>query len=129
MLLEDSDTEISPDMANFVTNKCFYDVNTPTRYSTEEIRRYFDEEKIVVSGTNAPTPFMNFTDYNWPKSVLNLFRRNDYSRPTPIQASCWPISLSGRDLIGIAVTGSGMCKKGKQSFFHHKLIFFVLFLS
>lgn len=30
-----------------------------------------------------------------------------YDKPTPIQAICWPIALSGRDLIGIAVTGSG----------------------
>jgi len=30
-----------------------------------------------------------------------------FTKPTPIQAQCWPIGLSGRDLIGIAETGSG----------------------
>lgn len=30
-----------------------------------------------------------------------------YQKPTPIQAVSWPIALSGRDLVGIAQTGSG----------------------
>ena len=30
-----------------------------------------------------------------------------YQKPSPIQAQCWPIALSGRDLVGIASTGSG----------------------
>lgn len=101
-LTEDSDTEVSPDLANFTTIKNFYDNNQPTKYSTEEIRRYYEEERIAVNGVNAPTPFMNFTDFQWPKSATSLFRRNDYTKPTVIQATCWPIALSGRDLIGIA---------------------------
>ncbi|OAA53498.1 ATP-dependent RNA helicase dbp3 [Niveomyces insectorum RCEF 264] len=30
-----------------------------------------------------------------------------YTKPTPIQAASWPFSLAGRDLVGIAETGSG----------------------
>lgn len=30
-----------------------------------------------------------------------------FEKPSPIQAQCWPIVLSGRDTIGIAETGSG----------------------
>jgi len=36
------------------------------------------------------------------KSVLSGFKE-----PTPIQAQSWPIALSGRDMVGIASTGSG----------------------
>jgi len=103
----DSDNEVDPQMANFTTNKNFYDPNKAVRHSPDEIKRYFDEEKIAINGVNEPTPFISFSDYNWPKLAINLFRRNNYEKPTPIQASCWPIALSGRDLIGIAVTGSG----------------------
>ena len=33
--------------------------------------------------------------------------RNKYEKPTPIQAQAIPAVMSGRDLIGIAKTGSG----------------------
>lgn len=38
---------------------------------------------------------------------MENIRRQGYLQPTPIQAQGWPIALSGRDLIGIAQTGSG----------------------
>ena len=31
----------------------------------------------------------------------------NFDKPTCIQAQCWPICLRGRDLVGIAATGSG----------------------
>jgi len=106
-LMADSDTEVGPELANYTTVKNFTDSTKQLRYTPEEIRKYYDEEKITVSGVAPPTPFLDFTDYNWPKLTMNLFRRNNYEKPTPIQAQCWPIALSGRDLIGVAVTGSG----------------------
>ena len=36
-----------------------------------------------------------------------VFRKNGFQNPTPIQAQGWPIALSGRDMVGIAQTGSG----------------------
>lgn len=38
---------------------------------------------------------------------LCLFPRHNYEKPTPIQAQAIPAIMSGRDLIGIAKTGSG----------------------
>ncbi|CAO3608281.1 unnamed protein product [Cunninghamella echinulata] len=40
-----------------------------------------------------------------PSNMMQVFKKFD--KPTPIQATTWPISLSGRDIIGIAETGSG----------------------
>lgn len=34
-------------------------------------------------------------------------RSQSWTQPTPIQAVGWPIALSGRDVVGIAQTGSG----------------------
>jgi len=31
----------------------------------------------------------------------------NFEKPSPIQAQCWPMVLSGRDVVGIAETGSG----------------------
>lgn len=41
-------------------------------------------------------------------SLLNyLYRKLGFKEPTAIQAQGWPIALSGRDMVGIAQTGSG----------------------
>ena len=39
--------------------------------------------------------------------VLESIRAAGFIAPTPIQSQGWPMALSGRDLIGIAATGSG----------------------
>lgn len=42
------------------------------------------------------------TDY-----VLQSVQRQNWEHPTAIQAVGWPAALSGRDMVGIAQTGSG----------------------
>ncbi len=44
----------------------------------------------------------NNTDY-----VLHEVTKAGFKEPTPIQAQGWPMALLGRDLIGLAETGSG----------------------
>lgn len=38
---------------------------------------------------------------------MDCIKRQGYEVPTAIQAQGWPIAMSGRDLVGIAQTGSG----------------------
>lgn len=38
---------------------------------------------------------------------MYVYFRHNYEKPTPIQAQAIPAIMSGRDLIGIAKTGSG----------------------
>jgi ATP-dependent RNA helicase DDX5/DBP2 len=38
---------------------------------------------------------------------MTCIRSQSWTQPTPIQAVGWPIALSGRDVVGIAQTGSG----------------------
>jgi len=38
---------------------------------------------------------------------MPVIREQQWTQPTPIQAQGWPLALSGRDLVGIAQTGSG----------------------
>lgn len=63
--------------------------------------------EITVRGEKVPKPIQNFSDYALPEFVLAEIRRQNYSAPTPIQGQGWPIALSGKDMVGIARTGSG----------------------
>ena len=38
---------------------------------------------------------------------MHQIRKSEYTQPTPIQCQGVPVALSGRDMIGIAKTGSG----------------------
>jgi len=39
--------------------------------------------------------------------IMNVIRQQPWLQPTAIQSQGWPLALSGRDLVGIAQTGSG----------------------
>lgn len=48
-----------------------------------------------------------FTDLNLDKKVLKAVEETGYETPTPIQAGAIPPALEGRDVLGIAQTGTG----------------------
>ena len=48
-----------------------------------------------------------FTDLGLSPSLLSALAAKNYTIPTPIQAQAIPTVLSGRDLLGIAQTGTG----------------------
>ncbi len=50
---------------------------------------------------------MNFTDLNLNASLLNALEDLKYTKPTTIQHRVFPIVMSGRDVCGIAQTGTG----------------------
>jgi ATP-dependent RNA helicase RhlE len=50
---------------------------------------------------------MKFTDYPFPGSLQRDIAAAGYETPTPIQVQCIPPALAGKDLIGLAQTGTG----------------------
>ena len=50
---------------------------------------------------------MTFADLGLSDELLRAVGESGYSEPTPIQAQAIPSVLMGRDLIGIAQTGTG----------------------
>ncbi len=50
---------------------------------------------------------MTFTDLGLDGRILQALAEEGYEAPTPIQAQAIPHALSGRDLLGIAQTGTG----------------------
>lgn len=49
----------------------------------------------------------SFTDFDLPKSLQKAIDELGLISPTPIQVKSMPVILSGRDIIGIAQTGTG----------------------
>ncbi|MEE9272066.1 MAG: DEAD/DEAH box helicase [Robiginitomaculum sp.] len=49
----------------------------------------------------------NFTDLGLSSPILKKIERLEYSQPTPIQAGAIPHILNGKDIIGLAQTGTG----------------------
>ena len=49
----------------------------------------------------------SFNDFGLAEPILRALAEEKYETPTPIQAQTIPIALSGKDIIGIAQTGTG----------------------
>ena len=50
---------------------------------------------------------MNFVELGLSPSILKTLANNNYDKPTPIQAQAIPPVLDGRDIVGLAQTGTG----------------------
>uniref|UniRef100_A0A182K962 RNA helicase n=1 Tax=Anopheles christyi TaxID=43041 RepID=A0A182K962_9DIPT len=83
---------------------------TPPRYiiAKPESRHQKIREKlrILTEGDNVPPPLLTFREMKLPKSVLAALAKRNIKKPSPIQVQGIPAVLAGRDLIGIAFTGS-----------------------
>jgi ATP-dependent RNA helicase DBP3 len=75
-----------------------------TAVSESKISELLQQRRTAVDGSPL-RPVLTFEQTGLPASMLHATR--DFVQPSPIQAQCWPIVLSGHDLIGIAATGSG----------------------
>ena len=62
---------------------------------------------ILVEGTNVPPPIKSFANMRFPPAIMEALAAKGITSPTPIQVQGLPVALSGRDMIGIAFTGSG----------------------
>ncbi|KNG81290.1 pre-mRNA-splicing ATP-dependent RNA helicase PRP28 [Aspergillus nomiae NRRL 13137] len=70
--------------------------------------RIFKEDfNISTKGGSVPNPMRSWDESNLPKRLMELVNKVGYKEPTPIQRAAIPIAMQSRDLIGVAVTGSG----------------------
>jgi ATP-dependent RNA helicase DDX41 len=75
--------------------------------SEEACQEIRDEWHILVEGERIPYPIKRFEDMKFPRPVIDALREKGIKKPTPIQIQGLPVVLSGRDMIGLAFTGSG----------------------
>ncbi|CAF3734679.1 unnamed protein product [Adineta steineri] len=81
----------------------------------EEIRNLSDDQVnelrhklgVNVRGINIPRPVVSFAHFGFDERLMKSLRKSEFSTPTSIQTQAIPSALSGRDIIGIAKTGSG----------------------
>ncbi|KAJ2764224.1 hypothetical protein GGI18_006496, partial [Coemansia linderi] len=62
---------------------------------------------IIVDGDDIPPPLFTFKAMRFPPPVLDYLKAKGIVEPSPIQMQGLPVALSGRDMIGIASTGTG----------------------
>jgi ATP-dependent RNA helicase DDX5/DBP2 len=78
-----------------------------TARSDAEVEDWRAEHEITCQGRSVPKPVLSFSESPFPDYVLAEIERAGFKAPTAIQSQGWPMALSGRDMVGIAQTGSG----------------------
>lgn len=88
--------------------KSFYkeDQLVSTR-SQRDVDAFRKLKEMAVQGNNVPRPVETFDEAGFPKYVMEEVKAQGFAAPTAIQSQGWPMALSGRDVVGIAETGSG----------------------
>ncbi|KAL9081984.1 MAG: hypothetical protein Q9159_006831 [Coniocarpon cinnabarinum] len=70
-------------------------------------RLVLSEYNISTKGSNLPPPARSWPETGLPQTLLDTVESVGYTDPSPIQRAAIPIAMSGRDVIGLAETGSG----------------------
>jgi len=83
--------------------------NVSSTLTSKEVDEFRSQNSISVSGSDSDnfTPLTTFDAASsfFTKEILSVTK--GFTKPTPIQAQCWPVVLARRDIIAIAETGSG----------------------
>jgi len=66
-----------------------------------------DDQTATLPEAGADTPAITFADLGLSPKVLSAVTDAGYVNPTPIQAGAIPHALQGKDILGIAQTGTG----------------------
>lgn len=89
--------------------KTFYveppEVAAMTDEETDMMRLELDG--IKIRGLNCPKPVLKWSQFGLPVPTMNVINSLGYEKPSSIQAQAIPAIMSGRDVIGVAKTGSG----------------------
>ncbi|KAF7117550.1 hypothetical protein CNMCM5793_006602 [Aspergillus hiratsukae] len=89
--------------------KKFYNEPSHLAQMTEEeaASLRLELDGIKVRGVDVPKPVQKWTQCGLGMQTLDVIERLGYENPTSIQSQAIPAIMSGRDVIGVAKTGSG----------------------
>ncbi|XP_053993215.1 uncharacterized protein LOC128884144 isoform X2 [Hylaeus volcanicus] len=82
----------------------------PQKYrnmTDKEAKAFREHFFIDVNGKDIPPPIRHFSEMRLPKCILKALKKKGIEQPSQIQMQGLPAAFLGRDLIGIAFTGSG----------------------
>ncbi|SPQ19426.1 486b3028-58dc-4be6-9e38-16e21b20485d [Thermothielavioides terrestris] len=98
-----SKIELNPIRKNFWVEP--QELSQMTEEEAADLRLELDG--IKVSGKNVPRPVQKWSQCGLTRPILDTIEGLGYEKPTPIQMQALPVIMSGRDVIGVAKTGSG----------------------
>ncbi|OIW34117.1 hypothetical protein CONLIGDRAFT_652470 [Coniochaeta ligniaria NRRL 30616] len=78
-----------------------------TARSAAEVEKFRKDHAMSIHGRDVPKPVETFDEAGFPRYVIDEVKAQGFPAPTAIQSQGWPMALSGRDVVGIAETGSG----------------------
>ena len=98
-----SKLDLNPIRKNFWVEP--YELSQMTEEEAVDLRLELDG--IKVSGKDVPKPVQKWSQCGLTQPILDAIAALAFEKPTPIQMQALPIIMSGRDVIGVAKTGSG----------------------
>ncbi|KAK0392619.1 hypothetical protein NLU13_2114 [Sarocladium strictum] len=110
-----SKLDIQPIRKNFWTEPA--ELAELTEAEVADLRLELDG--IKVKGENVPKPVQKWSQCGLSRQTLDVIHGLGYEKPTPIQMQALPALMSGRDVIGVAKTGSGKTVAFLMPMFRH----------
>ncbi|KAH6691711.1 DEAD/DEAH box helicase [Plectosphaerella plurivora] len=110
-----SKLDLAPIRKNFWVEPA--ELSNLTEAETNDLRLELDG--IKVKGENVPKPVQKWAQCGLPRQTLDILADLGYERPTSIQMQALPVLMSGRDVIGVAKTGSGKTMAFLLPMFRH----------
>ena len=98
-----SKIELNPIRKNFWVEP--QELSQMTEEEATDLRLELDG--IKVSGKDVPKPVQKWSQCGLTRPILDVIEGLGYEKPTSIQMQALPVIMSGRDVIGVAKTGSG----------------------
>ncbi|WPH00317.1 ATP-dependent RNA helicase, protein [Acrodontium crateriforme] len=105
---ENTSEAVTPQQTNGKTSEVSYQQSAElTALPQSEIDSFVAKHHLAVEDPQKQNfrPMISFKYLDVEESQRVPFA--NFTAPTPIQAACWPYLLSGRDVVGVAETGSG----------------------
>lgn len=88
--------------------KNFYEEHADiTALDDAQVQKIRAELGLHVSGHGVAKPCVSFAHFGFDQELLDAVIKAGYTEPSAIQRQAIPVAMEGRDIIGIAKTGSG----------------------
>nr|RBQ89496.1 hypothetical protein FVER53263_01149 [Fusarium verticillioides] len=110
-----SKIEIEPIRKNFWVEPA--ELSQLTEAEVADLRLELDG--IKVNGKDVPKPVQEWAQCGLTRQTLDIIDNLGFEKPTPIQMQALPALMSGRDVIGVAKTGSGKTMAFLLPMFRH----------
>ncbi|KAM0332280.1 hypothetical protein ACHAQA_002556 [Verticillium albo-atrum] len=114
-IVDYSKIEVEPIRKNFWSEPA--ELSALTEAETNDLRLELDG--IKVSGSDVPKPVQKWAQCGLTRQTLDVLADLGYERPTSIQMQALPALMSGRDVVGVAKTGSGKTMAFLLPMFRH----------